>query len=637
MSAQTPPCANLRPRPSAPSRHTGSRLKPLFVACCLSAAGGAWAANPAPDAGAATDCLFNWAEATYPTLFAPAGGRTLVRDGEAYRDYTGTGTRLAAAQGQLWLQGRNGVDPSFGGNLRDWKAVAGCDISDTAAPAVLYTSRTDKAQGVAVNSPVVAAFSEPLALPVGLDDLLIVTDGNGQRVAGSVHYERDDVALVFRPSRDLAPGTRYNAEVPAGLRDHAGNALAAPVRWQFETAADGRRNTEVQSGLQRTLDRALWRYEIPGASMAVRMPDGSVWATASGVRNLTSGAPMTPELKMRIGSNTKTFVATEVLRLADAGVVDLDAPINAYLPDMMANYLSAYDGNVITVRHLLNHTSGLFNFTVDAAWGEAFITDPDKRYFPQELLLIANGNVTPDTVVPPGSFAYSNTNYVLLGLLIGRVSPWVFEDAVRVNLLAPLGLANTLVPPIGDAVPPDDTARGYWQDGETGIFHDVSIKDPSTVWASGDMIADATDLARWGHALGAGTLLSPTMQGQRLSYVRMTDNLEYGLGIVRDRRANLVGHQGGIIGYTTQTYYIPDEDAAIAFAYNRTINLSDYSAVMTYDALRQLFPDRYGRLSIHPVATAGSTEHAEARRRPLDATAPANPAPLLPHGLLSEY
>jgi D-alanyl-D-alanine carboxypeptidase len=620
-----------------PDRRIRHTLLATVILTCTSLAGTpALAATPAPDAGAATDCLFNWLEGQYPALYAPPGATSMIRDGYYYRDYSSTGTRLAAGTGRVWLLAPGAVDLAEAGPLSVWLAQSGCQTSDTTPPTVLYTSRGNGAVDVVRNARVTAALSEPVQQS-GLAEALTLTRDDGQRVHGTVSYDAAEATLSFDPASDLAPNRGYTATLAATVRDLAGNPLTTPYSWQFRTTSGTRRNTEVQQQLQFVLDRALWRYVIPGGTMAILNGDGSLWSAAAGYSDITTRSAMTEDLLLRIGSNTKTYVATAVLRLVDAGKVNLDAPINTYLANEMRNYLPNYDGNLITVRQLLQHTSGIVNFTTDAEWGAAFISDPTKRYFPQELLLIANRNVTPATVVPPGQFSYSNTNYVLLGLLLGNVGPYVYDDAIRLDITTPLGLANTLVPAIGDAVPPPLTSRGYWEDTETGLLHDVTIKDPSTVWSSGDMIADVADLARWGQALGRGTLISPASQAARLTYVDMTDNLQYGLGIVRDRSANLLGHQGGIIGYTSQTYYVPDESATVAFFYNRTLDLHDYSVVMTYDALKLLWPERYRWLTWNAVETTT----APARAQSLAAGTPTTSQPAAPArgrpGFLTEY
>lgn len=562
------------------------------------------AAAPAPAASPAADCLFNWAETQYPTLFAPSGGSAQVEGNYYYRAYATSGSHLGVANGRVWMTSAAAADVADLGALTEWLATASCSTADTTAPRVLYTSRTDGTVDAALNARVVAAFSEPVEASGVLADAIAVTRDDGTPVSGSTRYDATTATLYFDPASDLDGGRTYTAQLNSNLRDLAGNALSA-YSWQFQTAT-GKWNTATQNALQFTLDQAVWRYSIPGATMAVLEQDGNLWSAASGYANLTTREPMTTDRRFRIGSNTKTLVATAVLQLVDAGKVSLDAPINTYLSNELSAYLSAYDGSRITVRQLLNHTSGIFNFTVDPAWGEAFVSDATKRYYPQELLLIANGHAADANAPVFGTFTYSNTNYVLLGLLLRNAGGTVYDDVVRTGITVPLGLNDTIVPHLGDAVPPADTSHGYWEDTETGILYDVSVKDPSTVWSSGDIISDIDDLTRWGQALGQGTLLSASSQSARLTYVPMSDHLQYGLGIVRDTRANLIGHQGGMIGYTSQTYYAPDVGATLSFFYNRTLALHDYSDVMTYDALKILWPAQYSNISTSTTRSAGT-------------------------------
>ncbi len=589
------------PRPTYPIRI--ARLAALLVGLTGLSHLSPVAAAPAPAASPAADCLFNWAETHYPTFFAPSGGSAQVEGNYYYRAYATSGSHLGVANGRVWMTRTGAADIVDLGPLTEWLATASCSTADTTAPRVLYTSRTDGTVDAALNARVAAAFSEPVETRGILANTIAVTRDDGTPVSGLTRYDATTATLYFDPASDLVGGRTYTVQLNSTLRDLAGNALPA-YSWQFKTAA-GKWNTATQNSLQLTLDRAVWRYAIPGATMAVLEKDGNLWSAASGYANLTTREPMTADRRFRIGSNTKTLVATAVLQLVDAGKVSLDAPINTYLANELGAYLPAYDGSKITVRHLLNHTSGIFNFTTDPTWGEAFVSDATKRYYPQELLLIANKHAADANAPVFGKFTYSNTNYVLLGLLLRNAGGTVYEDVVRTAITAPLGLNDTIVPHLGDAVPPADTAHGYWEDTETGILYDVSVKDPSTVWASGDMISDIDDLTRWGQALGKGTLLSASSQSARLSYVPMTDNLQYGLGIVRDIRANLIGHQGGMIGYTSQTYYAPNVGATLSFFYSRTLALHDYSDVMTYDALKILWPAQYSNLSTSRVRSAG--------------------------------
>ncbi|HEY0844889.1 MAG TPA: serine hydrolase [Noviherbaspirillum sp.] len=457
-------------------------------------------------------------------------------------------------------------------------------------PYVLYSSRSDGAVDAAVNTDIVAVLSEPLDPASVTTSSITVTANDGTSVAGSTEYDATRNALVFRQSQDLG-AKRYTATVASSIRDASGNPMGRAYSWSFTVKA-ARRDTDAQRAVQQILDKAAYTYRIPGSIIAIRDDQGNTWATTNGYADLTTRAPITTDMLFRIGSNTKTFVGTLILQLADAGKLNLDAPVNTYLGAEMSAYMSAYDGSIITVRHLLNHTSGIFNFTADPAWGNAFISEPYKQYFPQELLILANNRASAPNAPVFGSFSYSNTNYILLGLIIKKVSGMAYEEAVANGITIPYGLSGTVVPRIGDTTIPAPYSRGYWEDGETGTLHDVTVRDSSTVWASGNMISTIGDLAKWGELLGKGTLLTSGMQAQRLQLVPMNDHLSYGLGVVKDVPANLVGHQGGMVGYTSQTYYVPDKGYTLAFFYNRTLALHDYSDVMTYQAISALWPTR---------------------------------------------
>lgn len=485
---------------------------------------------------------------------------------------------------------------------------AGCAQVVGDAPYVAYSSRSDGAVDAAVNTDIVAVMSEALD-PASVTAATITVTGDDQSsVTGTTEYDATRNALVFRQSQDLG-ARRYTATVAANVRDTTGNQMGRAYSWTF-TVNPARRDTETQRSVQQILDKAAYTYRIPGSIIAIRDDQGNTWSTTNGYADLTTRAPITTNMHFRIGSNTKTFVGTLILQLADAGKVNLDASVNTYLAAEMSAYMAAYDGNRITVRHLLNHTSGMFNFTADGAWGNAFISEPYKQYFPQELLILANNHATATNAPQFGNFSYSNTNYILLGLIIKKVSGMTYEEAVANGITIPQGLASTVVPRLGDTSVPAPLARGYWEDGETGTLHDVTIRDSSTVWASGNMISTIADLAKWGELLGKGALLSTGMQTQRMQLVPMSDHLSYGLGIVKDVPANLVGHQGGMIGYTSQVYYVPDKGYTLAFFYNRTLALHDYSDVMTYQAVNALWPTR----------TVTSSAQRAAQQRPSIAT-----------------
>lgn len=458
-------------------------------------------------------------------------------------------------------------------------------------PYVLYSSRSDGTTDAAVNTDIVAVLSTKLD-PASVNDTALALVGEDHvAVAGKVEYDAARPALIFRPAQDLSGGRRYTATVSANIRDLAGHTMGRAYNWSFTVNAQ-RRDSDVQRSVQQILDKAAFTYQIPGSIIAVRDDQGKTWMTTNGYADLTTKAPIKTDMLFRMGSNTKTYVATLILQLADSGRLKLDDPVGKYLADEMKAYMPAYDPTKITLRHLLQHTSGINNFTIDGAWGDAFIIDPLKQYFPQELLMIANSHAKDANAPAFNTFLYSNTNYVLLAMVVKKVSGMSYEDAIANGITVPWALPMTMVPRIGDATMPGSFSHGYWEDTELGMLHDVTVKDPSTVWSSGNMLANISELARWGELLGKGALLSSSVQGQRLTYVPMSDHLAYGLGIVKDTGANLIGHQGGMIGYTSQMYYLPDKGYTMAFFYNRTLALHDYSDVMTYDAIKAYWPTR---------------------------------------------
>ncbi len=469
------------------------------------------------------------------------------------------------------------------------------------APQVIYTSRSHNSQDAASNSLLLAAFNS--ALDAGSVDAnaLVVKDESDRPVAGKVRYDASMKAVVFDPTDPLAANQRYFARLSKGIKGSSGVTLGNEYCWQFKVAAS-RTDTEAQRQVQLIVDQSTYQYGIPGTIMSVRNADGSTWTTTSGYADITNKQPITGDMRFRIGSNTKVLVATAVLQLAGQGKISLDDPVNKYLANEMKSYMPFYDGNKITVRNLLQHTGGIYNFTLDSTWGNAFISDAFKRYFPQELLIIANNNAKNPNAPVYGTVSYSNTNYVLLGMLIKNVSGTVYEDAIEQWILKANGIRNTFVPRIGDPYVPSPYSHGYYQDSETLTMQDVTLKDPSTVWSSGDIISTTSDLAALGMLVGRGSMITPAMQAERYKFMPFTGNLTYGLGLVKDNYANLIGHQGGMIGYTSQMYYLPDKDATLAFFYNRTLALHDYSDVMTYTVIQKLWPGR-------PVASGSRIEN----------------------------
>ncbi|MFD7657111.1 serine hydrolase domain-containing protein [Actinosynnema sp. NPDC059797] len=302
------------------------------------------------------------------------------------------------------------------------------------------------------------------------------------------------------------------------------------------------------------VQRALDEMAATGAQgTQFRVVDGRREFTArSGTARVGSPRPVPVDGRFRIGSITKTFVSTVVLQLVGEGRVELDAPVSRYLPGLLP------DGDRITVRHVLQHTSGLYNYT------EALPLDPAefesiryKTWTPAELVALSTAR--PLDFEPGTDWSYSNTNYVVAGLLIEKVTGKPYGRSVEQRVLRPLGLRDTSVPGTRVEVP-GPHAHGYVR--VNGQVVDITELNPSVAWAAGEMISTTADLERFIDALLDGRLLRPAQQRELLTTVE-----GYGLGIESTELPCGVttwGHGGGIPGYSSVLMSTPDTRTRLA-------------------------------------------------------------------------
>ncbi len=250
----------------------------------------------------------------------------------------------------------------------------------------------------------------------------------------------------------------------------------------------------------------------------------------------------------RIGSATKTFVATVVLQLVDEGEVGLDDPVDRYV----AGVPKGEDGERATVRQVLNHTSGLYDYAHEEGYSTNRWRGADRfrTYRPRELLDVAFARAS---YFDPGEgWRYSNTNYVVAGMLIERVTGRTYGDEIRSRILRPLGLTRTTVPGRWPGLP-HPHARGYTEVG--GRLVDATLMNPTLDWAAGEMISTADDLNRFFDALLSGRLTSAASLDAMRRTVDGTGTIfAYGLGLQRfdlPCGRSVWGHGGELIGYLT--------------------------------------------------------------------------------------
>jgi D-alanyl-D-alanine carboxypeptidase len=343
------------------------------------------------------------------------------------------------------------------------------------------------------------------------------------------------------PLRHVMTAVLAAGVLAAGVAQPAGAAPRDPVREQLQQLVDG---------------------GFPGALAAVRDRDGRTRDLTAGVGDLRTGARVPVDGQVRMGSNSKTFVAVAVLQLVAERKVDLDSPVDTYLPGLVRG--EGIDGRRITVRQLLQHTSGLPNYTefLDI---ENF-ADIQHRYMePRELLDLALAHPAD---FPPGSkWAYSNTNYVVAGLLIQKVTGRPLAEVLTERVIRRAGLRHTYYPAVGEQSIRERHPHGYHPDA-TGELRDVTTLDPSWAWAAGQMVASPTDLNKFFRALLGGRLLPAAMLAQMRTTVaadEIAPGAGYGLGLISiplSCGGVAWGHGGDIPGYETRGGVTEDGRAA---------------------------------------------------------------------------
>jgi D-alanyl-D-alanine carboxypeptidase len=308
----------------------------------------------------------------------------------------------------------------------------------------------------------------------------------------------------------------------------------------------GPRTAAVAAGnlrLQGLLDELV----ADGATgvLAVVSDGRRIWRQASGVARLDPSLPLTTAARFRIGSVTKSFIATVALQLVGEGRLRLDDPVDRWLPWLVPG------GTQIDLRMLLNHTSGLYDYTEDPVVAQRIFTDPTRGMSPRQLVGVATSY---PPLFPPGTaWSYSNTNYILVGLMVEAATGRTVHELVQQRITGPLRLAGTTFP-AHDRDVRGYHAHGYRPPALTGAgYLDVTRFAPSLAWTAGAIVSTADDLRRFYAALLGGRLLRPAQLAQMLTTVPVVPVFGYGLGIASQRGpcGTAWGHTGGIPGYLT--------------------------------------------------------------------------------------
>ena len=326
--------------------------------------------------------------------------------------------------------------------------------------------------------------------------------------------------------------------------------------------------------LQAALDE--WRVSTgaPGASLGVVLKDGTVLGLASGLADRTAKRALTPDDLLMAGSTGKTFFAAVALQLLEAGTLDLNAPISTYLggKPWFSRLPNAKD---ITVRMLMTHTSGLVRYEMNPTFTADLRANPDKSWTPEEEIAYLL-DATPPFAAGRG-WDYSDTNYIVLGLIMEGLTGTKLYDEVQRRFLTPLRLtrvAPTTSRRVPGLVPGYAGPRDPLGLPDEVMANGVFVINPQFEWTGGGFATSARDLARWGHALYTAKAISPKMRDLMLAEAvpaQLGPGSKYGLGVIV-RPTTPVGpawgHSGFFPGYQTELAYFPDSGITVAVQIN---------------------------------------------------------------------
>ena len=367
-----------------------------------------------------------------------------------------------------------------------------------------------------------------------------------------------------------AGGSAAPAATPAAL---AATPSPTPSVSEPPVAAPPTGNFATQQALSLRLDTLRTTYGLPGVSAAILFADGSSWQGTAGLANVAAARPVTPDTEFALASISKTFLSALVMLFAEEARLDLETPVTSYLPDL------AIDPS-ITVRQLLDHTSGLRDYFFNPAIDKALLAHPRRVWTAADALRY----VGKPYFKSGRGWHYSNTNYVVLGLLAEKVGGAPLARQLAARFLSPLGLDHTYYQGADDPTGP--LARGYRFSGPGLDLPPIPLSDGTRIvpftsvvtaaGSAGSIASTALDLAIWAKALYGGRVLAPASLAAMLADAARTapfkPSIPYGLGvqlITIDGRPTL-GHSGRLVGSRSVVRWLPDQGIAIAVLTNQS-------------------------------------------------------------------
>ena len=335
----------------------------------------------------------------------------------------------------------------------------------------------------------------------------------------------------------------------------------------------GPSHRDLAKKLQARFKELRQENEFPGVNIGLVLSDGQSLGVSVGYADLEAERPLKPADRMLAGSIGKTFVSAVTLRLVEEGALELDEKIERWL-GREPWFSRLPNGRDITLRMLMNHTSGITEHVTKPAFTRRILAEPDKIWKPEEL--VAYSLDLPPLFEAGKGWAYADTNYILVGMVFERATGKTVYGEVTRRLLKPFKLKETspadsrVLPGL---VPGDTRLKSVFGfEGRTLLGDGRFVINPQMEWCGGGFVTTAEDLAKWAKALYAGKVLLPATRDELLQAVpaKTGPGDQYGLGVmVRQTPWGVTYGHGGIFpGYLSEMQYFPDRKTAIAIQFN---------------------------------------------------------------------
>jgi len=334
-------------------------------------------------------------------------------------------------------------------------------------------------------------------------------------------------------------------------------------------------DTSVMTAINGLIDSQMSAGKIPGAIVGIWEDGYETQLIAKGMADVSAGRAALVTDRFRIASNTKMFTAMALLILADAKKIGLDDKVSKYINDLPHT-------DMVTIRQLANHTSGYYDYSSDPVFIASASADMLRKWSPRELMDFIK--TKPLDFTPGSRYHYSNTNYVMMGLLIETVTGMSWESYITSKIISPLQMTETECPK--SYAISGSYLKGYnVDDGLTGEI----VVDPSWGWAAGGIISTVSDMKKWLDALAGHSLISSAMFAEHLKRVPDPDSggtMEYGFGLMMIW-SQFIGHTGVIPGYNSAAFISLDGKKAVVVVFNNEEGF--YGADTAFKLTKMLF------------------------------------------------